>query len=233
MQVCKYFLDAVEKNLYGFFWDCPNGDSCHYRHALPPGYILKKDKKKNDDENQEITMEEFIEVERKKLKGDLIPVTAESFAAWKKARKVSTYIYIYIAVAKKREKKTHAQEKKDIEAKDLREKKEAAIKAGKALAGIGISGRDLFTFKPELFVDDDEAGGADDYIRDAESGEDEEDDDDDDDVLFPLFFFFLLQVFTFLFQQNGEYLGNDEDEDEEEEIGGSSSGGIDVCGCMG
>ena len=27
--VCKYFLDAVEKGLYGWFWQCPNGDKCH------------------------------------------------------------------------------------------------------------------------------------------------------------------------------------------------------------
>jgi hypothetical protein len=38
MQVCKFFLDALEKRLYGWFWVCPNGgDKCQYRHALPPG----------------------------------------------------------------------------------------------------------------------------------------------------------------------------------------------------
>lgn len=38
VQVCKYFLDALEKRLYGWFWVCPNGgDKCQYRHALPPG----------------------------------------------------------------------------------------------------------------------------------------------------------------------------------------------------
>ncbi|KAL0344602.1 UNVERIFIED_CONTAM: Zinc finger CCCH domain-containing protein 11 [Sesamum radiatum] len=36
--VCKYFLEAVEKKQYGWFWVCPNGGKeCHYRHALPPG----------------------------------------------------------------------------------------------------------------------------------------------------------------------------------------------------
>ena len=36
-QICKFFLSAVENNKYGWFWECPNGPSCHYRHALPPG----------------------------------------------------------------------------------------------------------------------------------------------------------------------------------------------------
>ena len=46
-QICKYFLDAVEGNKYGWFWTCPNGGAnCMYRHALPPGFVLKKDKKK-------------------------------------------------------------------------------------------------------------------------------------------------------------------------------------------
>lgn len=39
-----YFLDqAVEKQLYGWFWACPNGEKCLYKHCLPPGFILKKD----------------------------------------------------------------------------------------------------------------------------------------------------------------------------------------------
>ncbi|KAK2647686.1 hypothetical protein Ddye_015175 [Dipteronia dyeriana] len=44
--VCKYFLEAVEKKQYGWFWVCPNGGKdCHYRHALPPGYVLKSQMK--------------------------------------------------------------------------------------------------------------------------------------------------------------------------------------------
>ena len=39
---CTHFLDAVEKGLYGWLWECPNGgDKCQYTHALPPGFILK------------------------------------------------------------------------------------------------------------------------------------------------------------------------------------------------
>lgn len=30
--VCKFFLEAIEKNQYGWFWECPNGGAkCHYR----------------------------------------------------------------------------------------------------------------------------------------------------------------------------------------------------------
>ncbi|OZC07641.1 hypothetical protein X798_05358 [Onchocerca flexuosa] len=63
--VCKYFLEAVENSKYGWFWECPNGDSCIYRHALPPGYVLKKDRKKLEEHKRlnEITLEELIEKE--------------------------------------------------------------------------------------------------------------------------------------------------------------------------
>lgn len=62
-QVCKYFLDAIENNKYGWFWVCPGGgDNCMYRHALPPGFVLKKDKKKEEKE-EEISLEELIENE--------------------------------------------------------------------------------------------------------------------------------------------------------------------------
>lgn len=43
---CQHFVEAVEKNLYGWLWECPNGgDKCVYTHALPPGYVLQRDKK--------------------------------------------------------------------------------------------------------------------------------------------------------------------------------------------
>lgn len=39
-KVCKYFIDAVENQKYGWFWTCPNGgDKCMYKHSLPPGYV--------------------------------------------------------------------------------------------------------------------------------------------------------------------------------------------------
>ena len=36
-KVCKYFISAIEDGKYGWFWICPNGDKCMYKHALPPG----------------------------------------------------------------------------------------------------------------------------------------------------------------------------------------------------
>ena len=66
--MCNHFLAAVEGNKYGWFWKCPNGKECQYRHALPPGYILKKDRKKMEDfQDDEIPIEERIEIERTKI----------------------------------------------------------------------------------------------------------------------------------------------------------------------
>jgi hypothetical protein len=44
----------------------PNGgDKCMYRHALPPGFVLKADKKAADElaKKEQISLEEFLEVE--------------------------------------------------------------------------------------------------------------------------------------------------------------------------
>lgn len=42
-KVCKYFIEAVENQKYGWFWTCPNGgDKCMYKHSLPPGYVKKR-----------------------------------------------------------------------------------------------------------------------------------------------------------------------------------------------
>lgn len=65
-QICKHFLEAVEKSKYGWFWECPSGQKCIYRHALPPGFVLKKDKKK-EDKKDEISLEDLIETERANL----------------------------------------------------------------------------------------------------------------------------------------------------------------------
>lgn len=126
--ICKYFIEALEQNKYGWFWECPNGgDKCHYRHALPPGFVLKKDKKKAENKPM-IAMEELVEVERSKLSHDLPKLTLESFLQWKR-RKI--------------------EEKKAKLAKEEAEKK-AEFKAGR---NIGLSGRDMFTFNPELAQD--------------------------------------------------------------------------------
>lgn len=110
-KVCKYFIEAVENQKYGWFWTCPNGgDKCMYRHALPPGFVLifhffsfktdisfrfiLKTKEQRAAEKalmdksplNTLTLEDFLESERHKLTGTLTPVTPESFAEWKKKR---------------------------------------------------------------------------------------------------------------------------------------------------
>ncbi|KAE8731058.1 Zinc finger CCCH domain-containing protein 21 [Hibiscus syriacus] len=67
--VCKYFLEAVEKKQYGWFWVCPNGGKdCHYKHALPPGYVLKSQMKALIEEESEKTpVEDEIENQKKMM----------------------------------------------------------------------------------------------------------------------------------------------------------------------
>lgn len=50
---------------FGWFWECPNGENCQYRHALPPGFVLKSQKKAAEDAEKAntISLEEFLEVE--------------------------------------------------------------------------------------------------------------------------------------------------------------------------
>ncbi|CCE88658.1 Piso0_001434 [Millerozyma farinosa CBS 7064] len=90
-KVCKYFIDAVENGKYGWFWVCPNGGSeCKYKHALPPGFVLKtKEQKKLEklasESAPKISLEEFLELERGKLdKSKFTPITWDTFNEWKK-----------------------------------------------------------------------------------------------------------------------------------------------------
>ncbi|KAF3043264.1 hypothetical protein E8E12_010172 [Didymella heteroderae] len=93
-KVCKYFIQAIEDQKYGWFWTCPNGgDKCMYKHSLPPGFVIKTREQRaaekalalNDPRNA-LTLEDFLESERHKLTGTLTPVTVETFAKWKKER---------------------------------------------------------------------------------------------------------------------------------------------------
>lgn len=145
--ICKHFIDAVEKSKYGWFWSCPSGESCIYRHALPPGFTLKKDKKKDEKKN-EITLEELIERERAALGPNQTKVTLESFLAWKK-RKI--------------------QEKKDNLKKE-QEKKRSDYKAGRQ---VGLSGREMFSFNPEMAAENDMEDG--DEAFDSYTREEDED----------------------------------------------------------
>jgi DRG Family Regulatory Proteins, Tma46 len=146
-------LEAVEKNLYGWFWECPNGaDKCVYTHALPQGYILERDRKEMEkarllgEDGDEMTLEEKIEEERGNLSSvNLTPVTLTSFMEWKK---------------RKAEKK-----QKDLEDKMKEEAKKSSSKGYNIM-----SGKALFKYDPSLFKDDDEAADEDIY---AERNEEE------------------------------------------------------------
>jgi len=105
---------------------------CQYRHALPPGFVLKSQKKALEEAERAntISLEEFLEVERHKLGPNLTPVTPETFAKWKQTR----------------------MNKKEAEADAMRKAKNAQAAAGK---NSGMSGRDLFQYNPEWFQDSD------------------------------------------------------------------------------
>ena len=163
--VCKYFLDAIEKNNYGWFWECPNGVKCHYRHALPLGYVFVA-KKKMDDKTEEVDIGEQIEAKRKLLDiSKCTPVTEESFRLWREKRD------------------------KEKAARIETERVEAAKSKDKLTRGqAAMSGRALFAHNPALFEDDDGAVGNDDIVNrrggsgaGADGDDDDSDDDDDDD----------------------------------------------------
>ncbi|GFX41482.1 zinc finger CCCH domain-containing protein 15 [Trichonephila clavipes] len=127
--ICKHFLDAVEKSNYGWSWECPNGgDKCQFRHALPLGFVLKKDKK-NEEKTEKISIEDLVETQRAQLGSNLTRVTYESFQLWKK-------------------KKLQEKQNKNRNEED---KKRAEFKAGRH---VGLSGRDMFTFNPDMATDD-------------------------------------------------------------------------------
>eukprot|EP01113_Clastostelium_recurvatum_P009785 TRINITY_DN1475_c0_g1_i4.p1 TRINITY_DN1475_c0_g1~~TRINITY_DN1475_c0_g1_i4.p1 ORF type:complete len:367 (+),score=145.66 TRINITY_DN1475_c0_g1_i4:47-1147(+) len=144
--ICKFFLDAIEAKKYGWFWECPNGgEKCQYVHALPPGFVLKSKKKADEEGLEVIPLEEIIEEERKQLT-TRTPVTLETFLVWKEQKR----------------------KRKEEEAKAAEDKRQADIKAGRTV----MSGREMFVFNPDLFVDDEAATDFD----ISELGPDDEDD---------------------------------------------------------
>ncbi|CAK0771177.1 hypothetical protein CVIRNUC_003840 [Coccomyxa viridis] len=103
--ICKFFLDAVEKKVYGWFWQCPNGKDCKYRHALPPGYVLKSQMKELlEAEAANIKpIEEEIEDERRKVEAKT-PITEETFRKWREDRKTDKEKQMAAAEAERKRK---------------------------------------------------------------------------------------------------------------------------------
>jgi len=152
--ICKHFLDAVENAKYGWFWECPlvkSGQACKYRHALPKGFVLKKDKLKKEREEAVITIEELIETERSKLDSSkLTKITLQTFVAWKK----------------KKLKERAAAAKKD------KDKKKKEYSTGNTT---GMSGRDMFMMDPNILarhsMDDEDEGEDFDLTREVDENE--------------------------------------------------------------
>ena len=89
--VCKHFLDAVERKQYGWFWACPNGNKeCMYRHALPPGYVLKSQMKLllEEESANRLSVEEEIEQQRLAVKSS-VALNSATFAEWKRQKQAT------------------------------------------------------------------------------------------------------------------------------------------------
>lgn len=116
------------------------------------GFMLKRDRKLLEEQKDLISLEDLIESERAALGGNVTKVTLESFLAWKK-RKI--------------------EEKKQQLVKDEEKKRNEFVKHGRL---VGLSGREMFTFNPDLIANDDEDADNDiDYNHRSDDEEDEED----------------------------------------------------------
>jgi DRG Family Regulatory Proteins, Tma46 len=120
-KICRFFLDAVEANKYGWRWNCPNGRECIYQHKLPLGFVLKRDGNAVVLEDN-TPLEEKLEEERSQLTGGT-PVTLERFLKWKEEKK--------------------SQREREWEEKRLAEAKKTGTKGLNVL-----SGRALFKYDP-------------------------------------------------------------------------------------
>ena len=146
--ICKFFLDAVERSMYGWFWECPNGSSCKYRHALPPGYVLQRERKAMEAQKEDaLSIEELVEKQRAALCTQMLtPVTEDSFNIWK------------------------VQKRKNAECKDIEDaaKRKANFKKGKTA---GVTGREMFAFNPDMVREDDEEADTTVYLPPPDSEE--------------------------------------------------------------
>jgi len=136
--ICKFFLDAVEKRQYGWFWKCPNGEACIYRHALPPGYVLKSEMQQMlaEEKANQVDISDTLEAERQKVDAKT-PITEAVFREWRRGK---------------------------VEERRARLDKERAerLRAGR------LTGKEIFESDGFVAEDDDAAGGGDDYQREID-----------------------------------------------------------------
>lgn len=119
--------------------------------------MLKRDRKMLEEQKETITLEELIESERASLGPNVTKVTLETFLAWKK-RKV--------------------EEKKQQLIKDEEKKRNEYVKHGRH---VGLSGREMFTYNPDLIANDDEEADNDIDYRHRSDDEDENDEESTED----------------------------------------------------
>jgi hypothetical protein len=116
--------------------------------------MLKRDRKLLEEQKEAISLEDLIESERAALGGNVTKVTLESFLAWKK-RKI--------------------EEKKQQLVKDEEKKRNEFVKHGRL---VGLSGREMFTFNPDLIANDDEDADNDIDYNHRSDDDDEEDEEE-------------------------------------------------------
>lgn len=149
---CHHFLNAIADKKYGWFWQCPNGYDCKYKHALPVGFVLQtKDDKAV--EKKEFNVERDIDDAMEDVRNKGTKITYEVYMEWRERRK-----------------KRKAAE---AEAKKKDELKKAGIKQPKK--GIKImTGKSLFVFDPTLFQDDEDASDNKDFKLEVNAEENAE-----------------------------------------------------------
>lgn len=82
-------MDAVIKKVYGWKWECPNGDNCHYKHCLPKGFVIPNSKDQMQEEmgvEEYMNLEEQIDEERERVSKTGVPVNEATFKVWKQKR---------------------------------------------------------------------------------------------------------------------------------------------------
>uniref|UniRef100_A0A7S0N231 C3H1-type domain-containing protein n=1 Tax=Pyramimonas obovata TaxID=1411642 RepID=A0A7S0N231_9CHLO len=130
--ICKHFLEAIETTKYGWFWNCPSGPTCQYKHKLPEGYVLKKDlrqmlidERMNRKTDTDILADKLADLEMGDNKGSTV-MTDEVFADWRKRKFTQRAELAAAAVA--------ARQKKNLfTGKELMEKGEIGIEDDEAM----------------------------------------------------------------------------------------------------